>query len=99
MNVKLLLDFNKSNFNFVQFKIIKKTISAFFHILGTCSCMEGYGASDCSLDINKPPRLQEILHKGLCDENVTECTHVYLFGEVFVGTNLTCKLQRFTVRY
>ncbi|XP_053391979.1 uncharacterized protein LOC128554696, partial [Mercenaria mercenaria] len=64
---------------------------------GTCVCERGYGAADCSLDINKPPRLQGILDDGYCDEKLADCTHIYVFGEIFVGTNLTCRLKKFTM--
>ncbi|XP_053384896.1 uncharacterized protein LOC128550257 [Mercenaria mercenaria] len=64
---------------------------------GTCVCKQRYGASDCSLDIKKPPRLQEILDSGFYDEKLADCTHIYVFGEVFVGTNLTCRLKKFTM--
>ena len=67
-------------------------------VLGKCICEPGFGASDCHLDINKPPRLQEILDDGFCDKKHSDCTHIYIFGEVFVGTNLTCRIQKFTVR-
>ncbi|KAL4239801.1 scavenger receptor [Mactra antiquata] len=62
---------------------------------GTCKCENDYGASDCSLDIKKPPRLVGVLDQGHCDEANYDCTHIYVFGEVFVGTNLTCRLQKF----
>ncbi|XP_060606305.1 uncharacterized protein LOC132758628 [Ruditapes philippinarum] len=62
---------------------------------GECTCERGYGASDCHLDIYKAPRLQEILDNGLCDKKVSDCTHIYVFGEVFAGTNLTCRIRTF----
>lgn len=62
-----------------------------------CDCNSGFGASDCSLDINLPPALTGLLDDGLCDESLEECSHVFVFGYPFVGNNVTCKLQEFHV--
>ncbi|XP_052763290.1 deleted in malignant brain tumors 1 protein-like [Mya arenaria] len=38
-----------------------------------------------------------VLDEGHCDENKTDCTHAFVFGGVFAGSNLTCKLQYFNI--
>ncbi|XP_053388858.1 von Willebrand factor D and EGF domain-containing protein-like [Mercenaria mercenaria] len=63
---------------------------------GICTCDENFGASDCSLDITTVPRLVGLIDNGMCDEKDGKCTHTYVFGEVFFGTNVTCRLRKFT---
>lgn len=74
-------------------------LKCLFIYSGTCQCDAGYGASDCSVDIKIPPRLVGVLEEGFCDENETDCTHIYVFGETFFGTNISCRLRKFTVSF
>ncbi|XP_053388856.1 uncharacterized protein LOC123561905, partial [Mercenaria mercenaria] len=62
-----------------------------------CKCGTNFGATDCSLDIKKPPRLVDILDEGLCDKHKRDCSNIYVYGELFFGTNVTCRLQKFTI--
>ncbi|XP_053388862.1 uncharacterized protein LOC128551929 [Mercenaria mercenaria] len=63
---------------------------------GICKCDEHFGASDCSLDVKTAPRLVGLIDNGMCDEKDGKCTHTYVFGEVFFGSNVTCRLRKFT---
>lgn len=67
------------------------------YIIGNCSCLEGYGASDCSINLAVPPRIESLLDGGLCDERKTPCSFLYVFGEVFIGNEVICRLLEFQV--
>ncbi|XP_053396429.1 uncharacterized protein LOC128556206 [Mercenaria mercenaria] len=64
---------------------------------GACSCDNGYGASDCSIDMAFPPRIEGLLDDGFCDEINIPCSYLYVFGEVFVGKEVICRLLEFQI--
>ncbi|XP_077990883.1 von Willebrand factor D and EGF domain-containing protein-like [Glandiceps talaboti] len=58
---------------------------------GMCDCFDGYGGTDCSVDLNKAPVLYRSGQSGLCDHNIDSCTYVSFFGDNFVeADDLTC---------
>ena len=65
---------------------------------GKCSCDAGFGAMDCSIDLNKPPEVTSIQADGLCDLDVRRCKKVRLQGKQFLESEkLTCHFQPFKV--
>ena len=70
-----------------------------FVITGKCVCNDGFGSTDCSLNLNRPPLVEGLIDDGLCDEHELECSHVFVYGQTFVNSqNLTCRLEEFQVR-
>ena len=67
-------------------------------VLGTCDCDEGYGAKDCSMDLNKPPFVYgvNIDEGGLCDRRHCQKAVVEGFGFLDMET-LKCSLSIFQV--
>ncbi|XP_078310367.1 von Willebrand factor D and EGF domain-containing protein-like isoform X2 [Crassostrea virginica] len=65
---------------------------------GTCDCDEGYGAKDCSMDLNKPPFVYgvNIDEGGLCDRRHCQKAVVEGFGFLDMET-LKCSLSIFQV--
>lgn len=72
-----------------------------FHISfvsGTCECDEGFGAKDCSMDLNKPPVVYgvNIEEGGLCDKRTCQRALVEGYGFLNMET-LKCSLTVFQV--
>ena len=68
------------------------------YVPGTCDCDEGYGAKDCSMDLNKPPFVYgvNIDDGGLCDRRHCQRAVVEGFGFLDMET-LKCSLSIFQV--
>ena len=65
---------------------------------GACVCNAGFGAKDCSIDLNKPPEVTSIQADGICDLDVRKCNKVRLQGKQFLESDkLTCHFQPFKV--
>ena len=65
---------------------------------GKCIYEDGYGGSDCSVDVTKGPTVVGLLDHGLCDEQQLPCDHAYAFGQIFTdSSNLSCRLEQFMV--
>lgn len=74
-----------------------------FHIAfvsGTCECDEGFGAKDCSMDLNKPPVVYgvNIEEGGLCDKRTCQRALVEGYGFLNMDT-LQCSLTVFQVKH
>nr|XP_034329096.1 von Willebrand factor D and EGF domain-containing protein-like isoform X2 [Crassostrea gigas] len=67
-------------------------------INGTCECDEGFGAKDCSMDLNKPPVVYgvNIDEGGLCDKRTCQRALVEGYGFLDMDT-LKCLLTIFHV--
>eukprot|EP00105_Crassostrea_gigas_P023673 XP_011443598.1 PREDICTED: von Willebrand factor D and EGF domain-containing protein [Crassostrea gigas] len=65
---------------------------------GTCECDEGFGAKDCSMDLNKPPVVYgvNIEEGGLCDKRTCQRALVEGYGFLNMDT-LQCSLTVFQV--
>lgn len=71
-----------------------------FLFKGTCICNEDYGAADCSINLRDPPVVNGVNldSGGLCDK--LHCSEAVVEGDLFLDrTTLTCKMQRFNVKY
>lgn len=67
---------------------------------GTCICNEEYGAADCSINLRDPPIVNGVNldSGGLCDK--LHCSEAVVEGDLFLDRlTLTCKMQRFDVKY
>ena len=61
---------------------------------GKCSCESGFGALDCSIDLNKPPTVNYLQEDGLCDLDKRRCKKVRAYGSGFLDSEkLTCHFQ------
>ncbi|XP_062599868.1 von Willebrand factor D and EGF domain-containing protein-like [Saccostrea cucullata] len=63
---------------------------------GTCNCSEGFGAGDCSINLNDPPVVFAVNYEtgGLCDKLF--CKVAVVEGDQFLNRpELTCKMKRF----
>ena len=66
---------------------------------GRCVCKTGFGADDCSIDLNKPPEVKGIQNAGRCDLYHTWCSRIRLHGSQFLESDkLTCHFQPFQVK-
>ncbi|XP_056001131.1 uncharacterized protein LOC125656824 [Ostrea edulis] len=62
---------------------------------GSCVCRTGYGGSDCSFDISRPPTVTSLLGNGLCDLTKDTCNDITMFGQYFVeNMNTYCFITR-----
>ncbi|KAK3585503.1 hypothetical protein CHS0354_003355 [Potamilus streckersoni] len=58
---------------------------------GTCLCDTGFMASDCSLGINTPPTIENLLTQQCTSTTAGLCDTTVVFGDQFVNTQLlTC---------
>ncbi|XP_052084362.1 uncharacterized protein LOC127721632 [Mytilus californianus] len=64
---------------------------------GKCICNEGAYGEDCSLGINKQPRLIAKAFADNCDRSVKACRKFTVPGIDFIPANLTCKFRSFHV--
>ena len=63
-------------------------------IKGKCSCESGFGALDCTIDLNKPPTLDYLQEDGLCDLDVRRCKKIRAYGIGFLDSEkLACHFQ------
>ena len=61
---------------------------------GKCTCEDGFGSLDCSIDLNKPPTLDYLQEDGLCDLDVRRCKKIRAYGIGFLDSEkLTCHFQ------
>ncbi|VDI13449.1 Hypothetical predicted protein [Mytilus galloprovincialis] len=64
---------------------------------GKCICNERTYGEDCSLGINKQPRLIAKAFADHCDRSVKACSKFTVPGIDFIPANLTCKFRDFYV--
>ncbi|KAJ8302826.1 hypothetical protein KUTeg_019222, partial [Tegillarca granosa] len=67
-------------------------------VKGNCVCINGYGSSDCSLDLNAPPEVNgiNIDEGGICD--VEHCEKAYVSGDDFIDSlDLKCRIQKISI--
>ncbi|XP_070555605.1 von Willebrand factor D and EGF domain-containing protein-like [Ptychodera flava] len=58
---------------------------------GVCDCSDGYGGTDCSVDLATAPELYRSGRSGLCDSSVQSCSYVSIYGDNFMeSSGLTC---------
>ena len=65
---------------------------------GKCRCYRGYGSSDCSVDKRKPPKLQGLQSKGVCDLRKRACRFASVYGSGFWEGHVSCHIQKARVR-
>ena len=51
--------------------------------IGTCVCLSGYAASDCSMNLNEPPVVDEIDEGNICDTS----SYIYCYQPSLLGDN------------
>lgn len=61
---------------------------------GKCRCYRGYGSSDCSVDKRKPPKLQGLQSKGICDLRKRACRFASVYGRGFWEGHVSCHIQK-----
>lgn len=61
---------------------------------GKCRCYRGYGSSDCSVDKRKPPKLQGLQSKGVCDLRKRACRFASVYGRGFWEGHVSCHIQK-----
>lgn len=61
---------------------------------GKCRCYRGYGSSDCSVDKRKPPKLQGLQSKGVCDLRKRACRFASVYGGGFWEGHVSCHIQK-----
>lgn len=64
---------------------------------GKCICINGTYGDDCSIGINKQPRLIKRAFADNCDTSVRACRKFTVPGIDFIPANLTCKFRSFHV--
>ena len=63
-----------------------------FLVLGDCVCFDGFGDTDCAIDLRVPPRFSHT--PGDCDFFKRPCRATPVYGGLFLdGQNLTCRVQ------
>lgn len=64
-------------------------------ISGICTCLKGFGGSDCSFDTSSPPFISRISGNGLCDKSTEPCDETTIYGKYFVSNpNASCVMKR-----
>ncbi|XP_056007282.1 uncharacterized protein LOC125666050 [Ostrea edulis] len=62
---------------------------------GNCTCLNGYGGSDCSFDILKPPTITRLSVNETCDKTTQNCSQVIIDGTYFLeNVNNICFYTR-----
>lgn len=62
---------------------------------GICTCLKGFGGSDCSFDTSSPPFISRISGNGLCDKSTEPCDETTIYGKYFVSNpNASCVMKR-----
>ncbi|XP_067664768.1 von Willebrand factor D and EGF domain-containing protein-like isoform X2 [Haliotis asinina] len=66
---------------------------------GRCSCNEGLGGDDCSVDKTQPPIINGISDDGHCDLATDNCNETSLYGPYFDEYGqIRCRFVSFTIR-
>ncbi|XP_062598528.1 von Willebrand factor D and EGF domain-containing protein-like, partial [Saccostrea cucullata] len=50
---------------------------------GNCTCLTGFGGSDCSFDLLEPPTITDVPSAGLCDLSTKSCMEATIIGKYF----------------
>ncbi|XP_048750156.2 uncharacterized protein LOC125662024 [Ostrea edulis] len=59
---------------------------------GNCTCYSGYGGSDCSFDLLRPPTITDV--PRLCDLSTASCSEATIIGKYFFeNMNSNCYLS------
>ena len=62
------------------------------YMTGECVCFDGFGDTDCAIDLRKPPKFSRT--PGDCDFSKRPCRATPVYGGLFMDSqNLTCKVQ------
>ena len=61
---------------------------------GKCRCYRGYASSDCSVDKRKPPKIDGLQSKGMCDLRKRACLFASVYGLGFWEGHLNCHVQK-----
>ena len=61
---------------------------------GKCRCYRGYASSDCSVDKRKPPKIDGLQSKGMCDLRKRACRFASVYGLGFWEGHLNCHVQK-----
>lgn len=89
-----MLYFIFENIIILNYKGLLLTIS------GICTCLQGFGGSDCSFDISSPPFISRTSDNGLCDKSTESCDEITIYGKYFVSNpNASCLMKRTGVIY
>ena len=66
-----------------------------FNFLGQCICDDGFGTSDCSVNLRAPPEVFGLGGDGVCDISQQPCQIVSVYGSNLLDTaSLTCKVTK-----
>ena len=62
-------------------------------LTGECSCEDGYTDTDCGVNLNHVPVLNDLPFSGLCDVSTRACADFPVFGDLFVEVhNISCRV-------
>ncbi|XP_060071672.1 von Willebrand factor D and EGF domain-containing protein-like [Ylistrum balloti] len=65
---------------------------------GECQCPEGFGGSDCAIDLSIPPFFDALMDEGLCDKQHWVCDAALALGNDFVTADLLkCNMKSFSI--